>query len=213
MKTSVILLAGLLCGCAATTPMTTPMTATLTGDGKYWVLYQPLEYRDPTTGMVITAPRGFATDLASVPRMFWAVFPPCGQYTPAAVIHDYLYWTQPANCNKECADRILLNAMSDANVSERTRKSIYYAVKYAGQKSWDDNKKAKMNHTIRFVPEEYMNFGPYDTWQQIEERIRTGKNVEAIQATMLKGSSYYTPTSSISLLAAETVYKQCSRAG
>lgn len=209
MKISVIVLTGLLYGCS----MTTPMTATLTGDGKYWVLYQPLEYRDTETGMVVTAPRGFVTDLASVPRMFWAVFPPCGQYTPAAVIHDYLYWTQPENCNKECADRILLNAMSDADVSEEARNSIYYAVKYVGQKSWDDNEKAKRNHMIRFVPEEYMNFGPYETWRQIEERIRTGKTVEAAHPSISEESSDYQITASVTQQAAGPVYRQCTRAG
>ncbi|MNF69611.1 hypothetical protein D3C85_570190 [compost metagenome] len=213
MKSSVILLTGLLCGCSTTTLMTTPMTATLTGDGKYWVLHQPLEYRDPATGMVVTAPRGFATDLASVPRMFWTVFPPCGQYTPAAVIHDYLYWTQPENCNKECADSILLNAMSDANVSEKTRKSIYYAVKYAGQKSWDDNAKAKRNHAIRFVPEEYMNFGSYDTWQQIEERIRIGKTVEAIRPAISEKSPDNTITASVILPPATPVNETCTHTG
>lgn len=209
MKISVIVLTGLLCGCS----MTTPMTSTLTGDGKYWVLHQPLEYRDTETGMVVTAPRGFVTDLASVPRMFWAVFPPCGKYTPAAVIHDYLYWTQPENCNKECADRILLNAMSDANVSKEARNSIYYAVKYAGQKSWDANGKAKRNHAIRFVPEEYMNFGPYETWQQIEERIRTGKMVEAVHPSISEESSDYTITASVTQQTAGPVYRQCTRAG
>ena len=38
----------------------------------------------------ITIPDGFETDLASVPRLFWALLPPQGAYERAAVLHDYL---------------------------------------------------------------------------------------------------------------------------
>lgn len=37
---------------------------------------------------VITIPAGFRTDLASVPRIFWALLPPNGVYENAAVVHD-----------------------------------------------------------------------------------------------------------------------------
>lgn len=33
---------------------------------------------------------GFPTDLASVPRLFWALLPPSGVYEKAAVLHDFL---------------------------------------------------------------------------------------------------------------------------
>jgi hypothetical protein len=33
---------------------------------------------------------GFPTDLASVPRIFWALLPPHGVYEQAAVLHDWL---------------------------------------------------------------------------------------------------------------------------
>lgn len=39
---------------------------------------------------VLTIPGGFETDLASVPRVFWALIPPQGAYEAAAVLHDYL---------------------------------------------------------------------------------------------------------------------------
>ena len=37
----------------------------------------------------ITIPDGFNTDLASVPRLFWALLPPSGVYESAAVLHDF----------------------------------------------------------------------------------------------------------------------------
>jgi hypothetical protein len=39
---------------------------------------------------VLTVPAGFQTDLASVPRLFWALLPPQGAYERAAVLHDWL---------------------------------------------------------------------------------------------------------------------------
>ena len=42
-------------------------------------------------GTRITVKQGTPTDFASVPRLFWAIFPPYGRYTMAAVFHDELY--------------------------------------------------------------------------------------------------------------------------
>lgn len=39
---------------------------------------------------VLTIPGGFDTDLASVPRLFWALIPPHGAYERSAVLHDWL---------------------------------------------------------------------------------------------------------------------------
>ncbi|WP_366925707.1 DUF1353 domain-containing protein [uncultured Nitrosomonas sp.] len=61
-------------------------------DGKYWVLTEYLVYKHLKSKMQIVAPKGFATDLVSVPCLFWIAFSPCGQYTKAAVIHDCFYW-------------------------------------------------------------------------------------------------------------------------
>ena len=38
---------------------------------------------------VITIPSDFPTDLATVPRIFWALMPPTGAYERAAVLHDF----------------------------------------------------------------------------------------------------------------------------
>jgi len=39
---------------------------------------------------VILIPDAFTTDLASVPRIFWSLLPPCGAYERSAVLHDFL---------------------------------------------------------------------------------------------------------------------------
>lgn len=38
-----------------------------------------------------TIPKGYTSDLASVPRLFWWLIPPHGRIANAAIIHDYLY--------------------------------------------------------------------------------------------------------------------------
>ena len=164
----VLLLISFLSACA----FKAPMVASTTGDGKYWVLKEPLEYEQPKTKQRFVVPRGFVTDLASVPRLFWTAFPPCGKYTPAAVVHDYLYWVQPAGCDRACADELLLVAMEESNVGLVTRSAIYAGVRSGGQSAWDRNAADKVAGRIRIVPESFMNFGPNDTWEQIENRIR-----------------------------------------
>ena len=41
-------------------------------------------------GLWIEVPAGFETDFASVPRLFWPLFPPTGKWRRAAIVHDYL---------------------------------------------------------------------------------------------------------------------------
>jgi len=151
-----------------------PMVASPTGDGKYWVIKEDLIYEHPETGQKFIVPRDFGTDLASVPRLFWSAFPPCGKYTPAAVVHDYFYWEQEETCDRKCADRILLLAMKDSNVDRSTREIIYDAVRVGGKSAWKKNKLAKANGAIRHIPPEYMTFSPTDSWETIERRILEG---------------------------------------
>jgi hypothetical protein len=60
---------------------------------KFWKIVDPIkiELSDDT---VIEIPRGFETDLSSVPKWLWSVVRPYGDFLLAAVIHDYLYHIQ-----------------------------------------------------------------------------------------------------------------------
>jgi hypothetical protein len=61
-------------------------------------------------------PAGRITDLASVPRILWAIYPPFGRYTRAAVIHDDLYdghRRRKARYSRMYADAIFYEAMRD----------------------------------------------------------------------------------------------------
>jgi hypothetical protein len=56
-------------------------------------LDEPLIYRFITRSfrVVCRVPRGFKSDLATIPRFLWPVLPPDGDYQEAAVVHDFLY--------------------------------------------------------------------------------------------------------------------------
>jgi len=53
-------------------------------------LVEPYVFRH-VDGNEIEIPRGYTTDFASVPRLFWWFIPPHGHSAEASVAHDYLY--------------------------------------------------------------------------------------------------------------------------
>jgi hypothetical protein len=89
----------------------------------------------------VTVPSGFVTDFASIPRVFWSALRPDGDYAYAAIIHDYLYWTQPVP--RETADDILRFAMQDLSVDSATVTVIYRGVRLGGGRAWDENARLK----------------------------------------------------------------------
>jgi hypothetical protein len=61
--------------------------------GNTWTIEEPFFYKigNENSQESVVVPKGFETDFASVPRVFWTIIPPDGKYTKAAVVHDYLY--------------------------------------------------------------------------------------------------------------------------
>lgn len=96
---------------------------------------QSAQYRD------VRVPKGFVTDFASIPRVFWSALRPDGEYAHAAVVHDYLYWTQKRS--REEADSIFKMAMEDLEVDPRTVFILYSAVRAHGESAWDNNARRK----------------------------------------------------------------------
>lgn len=93
----------------------------------------------------ITVAAGFETDFASIPRMFWRVFPPSGRYMRASVVHDYLYKNRigevPGDPDtrtiaRRQADRIFLEGMKALGVSGFKRGLIFRAVRTFGASGW-----------------------------------------------------------------------------
>lgn len=88
------------------------------------------DYKVVVLENTIEIPKGFISDLASIPRVMWVVFPPFGRYTEASVVHDYLYSTSEMS-RKEC-DQVFLALMLQNNVGPFTAKTMYYAVRLFG---------------------------------------------------------------------------------
>jgi hypothetical protein len=85
---------------------------------------------------VITVPKGFVSDLASIPRPLQN-FIQKDEPLEAAIIHDWLYsWQCGLGISREAADNIFLEAMTVAGMGRIKRGLVYNAVRYFGGKSW-----------------------------------------------------------------------------
>jgi len=118
-----------------------------------WEVGSPLTYEVGAegSGESITVPPGATTDLASIPRAFWRLYPPDGPWLKAAVVHDWLYRNQGINCgqmvraegvnwrvtySRAQADAILKEAMGVLGVGWLEREVIYRAVRLGGGSGW-----------------------------------------------------------------------------
>lgn len=97
----------------------------------------------------VTVPKGFVTDFASIPRIFWSALRPDGEYAYAAVVHDYLYWTQVLP--RDEADGIFKMAMEDFEVGTLTSGAIYTAVRAGGTVAWNGNAAKKAQGEKRIL--------------------------------------------------------------
>lgn len=109
----------------------------------FWETAGEFEYHVGEEGSdnKIKVPAGFLTDFASVPRIFWMIYPPDGQYTQAAVLHDYLYNIQDRP--RATADAIFLEAMKVLGVPLLRRRIIYRAVRIFGWIPWNNGARKK----------------------------------------------------------------------
>jgi len=133
-----------------------------------YFLYKPITWQ-PNKGQeqfpTVTVPIGFVTDFASIPQIFWSILKPDGLYAYAAVVHDYLYWTQ--STPREVADNVLRLAMEDFHVGAMTIKEIYQAVVWFGGQTWEENKTLKANgekRILRQFPDD-----PRITWEEYKK--------------------------------------------
>ena len=101
-------------------------------DGRKWKLLEDFEYYlgDKTNGMIIKVPKGFITDFASVPRLFWVILPPWERYGKAAVLHDYLYQSQ--KFIRLMCDAIFFEAMTVLKVPKWKKYLLYLGVRVGG---------------------------------------------------------------------------------
>jgi hypothetical protein len=146
------------------------VTATDFVDEVDFVVASNFVYSIGASGIVISVPRGFVTDFASIPKALWSLgLAPHGRYGRAAVIHDYLYWTQ--GCSREQADNLLMIAMKESQVEAVTRDAIYRGVRIGGQGAWAQNAAQRAMGATRFVPAASMNFGALMSWPELRAQL------------------------------------------
>jgi hypothetical protein len=133
-------------------------------DNRDWVLMENLRYQIGQTSTVIVVPRGFVTDFASIPQAFWSFgLSAHGRYSRAAIVHDYLYWTQ--GCTREQADNLLMIAMKESRVDTGQRVTIYEGVRLGGGQPWLNNADERQRGLVRVLPEASLDFGPEVLWR------------------------------------------------
>lgn len=127
------------------------LSATPLPNGTDWKLNEELVYQSSVLNKVITVPKNFITDFASVPKELWNIYPPWGVYGPAAVIHDWLYWDQ--STTREEADDVLKEAMHILGVSSFSIQHIYRAVALFGGNGWKGDAERKASGYTRLAIE------------------------------------------------------------
>ena len=106
----------------------------------FTVLYP---YRVNFGGKSFLVPRGFESDGASVPRLFWrVVFPNSDSHaTTAGICHDWIYRTQPADWTRGEADRMFLALLIEFGTPIHQALAAYRAVRLFGGIAWRENGK------------------------------------------------------------------------
>ncbi|MEH3061547.1 MAG: DUF1353 domain-containing protein [Methylobacterium radiotolerans] len=111
-------------------------------DWDYYYIFDTVNWcSDTPPPRQVDVPKGFVTDLASVPPPFWSVLPKTASYTYPAIIHDWLYWQQ--NCERSEADEILRGVMIEMQVNPVKVEVIYEAVRAFGGAAWRSNRSAR----------------------------------------------------------------------
>lgn len=98
-----------------------------------WLVKHP--YTCSWDGGAITVPKGFSTDLSSIPRIFRSIIPVVGEQNGPSVIHDYCYVTKWRS-RKE-SDRLFYEGCKAAGVHWLRRQILFSAIRLGGWAVWN----------------------------------------------------------------------------
>ena len=119
----------------------TPLHIEVLPGGRHYKLLKEMIVFSHRIGVTVV-PAGFVTDMASVPRGFWNLFPPTGPYAKAAVYHDYLY--QLGGVSRADADREFVEGMRALGVFPITRMAMWLALRMFGGAAWRQYAKQRL---------------------------------------------------------------------
>jgi hypothetical protein len=105
-----------------------------------YTLYKPLLIK-LSTGMLITIPKGFEWDLASVPRFLWWLMSPDVDSEIAYLIHDYLYVNKIVDRKTADKEMYLWAKATNSTANKLSAKNTdnwlrYIAVRLFGKSSY-----------------------------------------------------------------------------
>jgi hypothetical protein len=140
-----------------------------TGNNRAFILLEPMTYMIGATGIGITIPAGFVTDYASIPEKLWSLYSPHDQYSRAAIVHDYLYWSQL--CSRPQADNLFMIAMIESEVPESTAEKVFAGVRLFGDSSWEDNNNQRKSKMPKVIPIDRKDFPPNWSWEMYREYL------------------------------------------
>ena len=126
-----------------------PRVAPLPRQKNEWVLLEDYMYVMPDEygGNRVWLPAGLRTDLASVPRVLWALIAPFELSALAPLLHDVLYrgmgrlpldWQEGSVSilDRKQADQVFLTIMRQEGVNRVKRGMAYAGVRLMGGKAW-----------------------------------------------------------------------------
>lgn len=98
---------------------------------RLWKVIGEFSIHIDRTNEAITIPDGFNTNLASIPRLLYTIFPRSSDYDLAAAVHDYLYET--GKYPRKVCDKIFKDFLILSNVSDKVASRMYRAVRVFGK--------------------------------------------------------------------------------
>lgn len=107
-----------------------------------WVLLREMAYR-ADNGRLFRVPTGFDTDFASVPKPFRNLVPRWSKTTRPAVLHDFLYATQPPGVTRSVADDLFYEALLNSGVGGVGAWLMWLGVHLGGWWAWHEKRKTR----------------------------------------------------------------------
>ena len=137
-------------------------------DGINWIVERDLVFRYPGWPE-IRVPRGFVTDLASVPAVAQSIRSRVGTYSRAAILHDYLYWT--GRCTRDQADVIFYHAMITSGSTDAVAGQVYFAVSKFGKSAFATNQIERQAGQARMLLPDQFDRADSSAWLELRKTL------------------------------------------
>jgi len=140
-------------------------------DDYFGIVTEPLVWKIGNTNERIVVPAGFVTDYASIPPGVRIFIGRRGRHSRAAIVHDYLYWSQ--KCSREQADNLMAIGMRESDVRNFTRWSVDRGLDAGGVFAWRGNRKRQQSGEIRILPTRYIAEFGSRSWMSYRQQLES----------------------------------------